>query len=59
MINNVERILSLWCNKWISRGGKLVMMKSVLESIPVYWDSTAYIYTSRDDFKEPYLFKSV
>ena len=35
--------VQLRCNRWISRGGRLVLIKLVLKSIPIYWASTAYI----------------
>jgi hypothetical protein len=33
-VSKVERKVNLWCNHWISRGGRLVLIKSVLEVIP-------------------------
>lgn len=42
-VSNIKGKLNLWCNKWLSRGGRLVMMKYVLEVILVYWASVAYI----------------
>jgi len=33
----VDRKLGLWCYRWLSLGGRLILAKSVLESIPVYW----------------------
>jgi hypothetical protein len=32
----------VWCFRWISRGGRLKLKKSVLEAIPVYWISLAF-----------------
>ena len=26
-----------WSHRWLSRGGKLVLIKSVLEALPVFW----------------------
>jgi hypothetical protein len=31
--------VSLWVNRLLSRGGRLVLLKSVLESTHVYWTS--------------------
>ena len=39
----VEARVSAWENKFISRAGRLGLIKVVLQSIPVYWDSIAYI----------------
>lgn len=33
----------LWSNKWLSRVGRLTLVKSVLEAILVYWISIAWI----------------
>jgi hypothetical protein len=35
--------LNLWCNQWLSKEGCLVLVKVVLEAIPVYWMSLAWI----------------
>jgi hypothetical protein len=32
-----ERRIGFWCNKWLSLGGRLILVKSVLESLVVYW----------------------
>jgi ribonuclease HI len=29
--------IGFWCNKWLSLGGRLILVKSVLESLAVYW----------------------
>ena len=34
---------NLWCNKWLTRGGTLVLFKSMLESILVYRVSLSFI----------------
>jgi hypothetical protein len=31
-----ERRIGFWCNKWLSLGGRLILVKSVLESLVVY-----------------------
>ena len=36
-------MINLWENRFLSRGGRLILLKSVLHSIPVYWASIAYI----------------
>ena len=33
----------VWSHKWFSRAGRLVLVKAVLEAIPVYWMSLSYI----------------
>jgi len=38
-----EKIISQWCNKWLSRGGRLVLVKSMLEAIPIYCHTLANI----------------
>ena len=43
LVSKIEIQLNLQCNKSFSRGGRLVMMKSILEDIRVYWDSITYI----------------
>jgi hypothetical protein len=32
-----ERRIGFWCNKWLSLGGRFILVKSVLESLVVYW----------------------
>lgn len=34
MIQKVEKRLHLWCNKWLSKGGRMILVKSVLEVAP-------------------------
>jgi len=29
----------LWCNRWLSMGGRYILVKTVLEGQPVYWMS--------------------
>lgn len=43
MVGKLERRLQMWSNKWLSRAGRLVLVKSVLEAILVYWMSIAWI----------------
>jgi hypothetical protein len=39
----MEKKIGLWCNKWLSLGGRFVLVKAVLESQPVYWMSLELI----------------
>lgn len=39
MIKKVEARVSIWVNRMLSRGGRLVLLKSILESIPIFWTS--------------------
>jgi hypothetical protein len=32
-----ERKINFWCNKWLSLGGRYILVKSVLEGLAVYW----------------------
>jgi hypothetical protein len=43
LIAKYERRISHWCNKWLTLGGRLVLIKAVLESQPVYWLALANI----------------
>jgi hypothetical protein len=43
MLIKVEKIISNWCHIWLTLGGKFILIKSVLESILVYWLSMAKI----------------
>jgi hypothetical protein len=43
MIKKIEDKINRWCHRWMSRGGRMVLVKSVLESIHVYWLSIAHI----------------
>jgi hypothetical protein len=43
LYNKIEVRISIWCNRWLSRGHILVLAKSVLESILMYWMSIAHI----------------
>ena len=33
----------MWSHRWLSRASRLVLVKSVLEAIPVYWMSLSWI----------------
>jgi hypothetical protein len=43
LIAKLEKRLKGWSYKWLSRAGRLVLIKSVLEAIPVYWMSLSWI----------------
>jgi hypothetical protein len=43
LIEKLEKRLKCWSHRWLSRAGRLVLIKSVLEAIPVYWMSLAWI----------------
>lgn len=42
----VEKRLECWAYIWLSLGGRLILVKAVLESIHVYWMSLAHIPVS-------------
>jgi hypothetical protein len=46
LIKKFERRIDHWCNRWLSLGGRLVLIKVVLESQPVYWMSLAAVPNS-------------
>ena len=37
LIAKAEKRIKNWSYRWLSRGGKLILIKSVLEALPVYW----------------------
>jgi hypothetical protein len=43
LIAKMEKRLKQWSHIWLSRAGRLVLVKSVLEAIHVYWMSLAWI----------------
>jgi hypothetical protein len=43
LIKKVENRINLWCYKWLSLGGRLTLVSTVLTSIPVFWMSLAII----------------
>jgi hypothetical protein len=43
LVEKVEKKLNLWCNRWLSRGGHHTLIKYVLQAIPVFWLSIAYV----------------
>jgi hypothetical protein len=36
LLGKIEKRIHFWCNRWLSRGGRLTLIKAVLEAIPVY-----------------------
>jgi len=43
LITKVEKRLNIWYHKYLSRAGRLVLIKVVLEAMPVYWMMLAWI----------------
>ena len=41
LLAKLEARVNNWCNRWLSRAGRLVLVTSVLEAIPVYWMALA------------------
>jgi len=46
LVDRFESRINLWCNKWLTLGDRLVLIKVVLESLLVYWLTLAHIYIS-------------
>jgi hypothetical protein len=43
LLKKLEKRLISWSHKWLSRAGRLVLVKLVLEAIPVFWMSLSWI----------------
>ena len=43
LYKKIEGRIGCWTYKFLSRGGRLVLLKAVLQSIPIYWATIAYI----------------
>jgi len=43
LVAKIEKQIGLWCNQWLSLGGRLILVKSVLESQSVFWMSMEVI----------------
>lgn len=43
LVAKIEKRLNLWSHGWISRVGRLVLIKSILEAIPIYKASMSWI----------------
>jgi hypothetical protein len=37
LVATFEKKIDFWCNKWLSMGGRLILIKTVLESLAVFW----------------------
>lgn len=37
LIKKIEKKFDLWCYRWLSLGGRVVLIKYVLENIPLFW----------------------
>ena len=37
MLSKVEKHIGAWSHRWLSRAGRLVLVKAVLEAMLVYW----------------------
>jgi hypothetical protein len=46
LIQKVEKRIGNWTFRWLSLGGRLILTKSVLQSLPVYWLSLVKIPSS-------------
>jgi len=42
-IAKVEKRLQVWYHKYLSRAGRLILIKAVIEATPVYWMTLAWI----------------
>eukprot|EP00253_Pinus_taeda_P029762 PITA_29762 len=43
LVAKIEAIISHWSYKWLSRAGRLTLIKSVLLAIPVYWVALTWV----------------
>ena len=43
LYEKIENHVSNWCHRWLTRGGKLKLVKSILEANLIYWHLLAYI----------------
>lgn len=43
LVSKIEKRLKVRCHQWLLRAGRLVMVKSVPEAIPIYWLSLPWI----------------
>jgi len=43
LLNKMDYRIRTWCNRYLSLGGRLTLLTSVLSAIPVYWFTLAQI----------------
>eukprot|EP00253_Pinus_taeda_P029586 PITA_29586 len=43
LLIKIEKKLNFWSHKWLSQAGRLVLIKTVLIAIPVYWASLMWV----------------
>ena len=43
LLEKLEKRIHSWSHKWLSQADQMVLLKSVLEAIPVYWMSLSWI----------------
>lgn len=43
LLSKIEKRINLWSFKWLSRAGRLILMKSVLIVIHVYWIALTWV----------------
>jgi hypothetical protein len=43
LLEKFEFRINHWCNRTLSLGGSYILIKSVLESLPIYWLALAYV----------------
>jgi hypothetical protein len=43
LVAKFENKIGLWCNKWLLLGGRLILVKAVLEGLAVFWMSLEVI----------------
>ena len=43
LYKKIEGRIGCWTYKFLSRGGRMVLLKAILQSIPVYWATIVYI----------------
>ena len=43
LVAKLEKRLNIWSHRYLSRAGRLVLIKSVLEATPVFWMALAWI----------------
>ena len=52
LLEKMKKRLKLWSHKWVFRAGRLVLVKAVLETIPVYQLSLKKSYFHSSHFKK-------